>query len=116
MNALFVAVPAATILANAGAGFADLAKAKFVLKTSTEVGVPRSWLPGLAGLKLAGAAGLLLGLLGVPVIQTAAAAGLVLYFIGALIAHARAGVFYNIAFPGFYFCLALASLLLSRAR
>lgn len=113
MNSAKLAVTGITILANAAIVAADVAKADVVLKTSDEVGVPRSWLPLLAALKAAGALGLLLGLLGVPVIGTAAAAGLVLFFSGALIAHIRARVFYNIAFPGFYFSLAVASLLLS---
>jgi hypothetical protein len=51
----------------------------------------------LGALKLAGAAGLLVGLAGLPAIGIAAATGLVLYFIGAVIAHLRAGVPYNIA-------------------
>jgi hypothetical protein len=47
-----------------------------------------------------------------PAIGIAAATGLVLYFIGALIAHLRAGVLYNIAFPGAYLGLSAASLVL----
>jgi hypothetical protein len=71
--------------------------------------VPRSWLPPLAILKGAGAAGLLLGLLGVRPLGIAAATGLVLFFIGALAAHVRARVFHNIAFPAGYFALARSS-------
>jgi DoxX-like protein len=80
-----------------------------------EVGVPRSWLPPLAVLKGAGAAGLLLGLLAVRILGIAAAIGLVLFFTGALGAHARARAFHNIAVPGAYFALALASLALAVA-
>jgi hypothetical protein len=43
----------------------------------------------LGVLKTAGAVGLLLGLVGVPLLGTAAAIGLVLYFLGALTAHLR---------------------------
>ena len=113
MSALQVVVISATIAANAWAAVADLTKAQFVVKTSHEVGVALKWLPVLAGLKGVAAAGLLLGLLGVPVIGIAAAAGLVVFFIGALTAHIRARVFYNIAFPGVYFALAAGSLALS---
>ena len=45
-----------------------------------------------------------------------AATGLVLYFIGAVIAHLRARVLYNIAFPGAYLGLSAASLLLLAAK
>lgn len=116
MNTTDAIVIGLTIAANAGAAIADVAKADIVMKTSKEVGVSTSWMPIMAGLKSAGAAGLLLGLFGVPIVGTAAAAGLVLYFIAALIAHIRAHVFYNIAFPGFYFALAAGSLALSVSR
>jgi DoxX-like family len=105
-----------TAVANAGAAAADLGKADFVLKVSDEVGVSHSWLPLLAGLKAAGAAGLLMGLIGFHVVGVAAAAGLVIFFIGAVIAHIRARVFYNIAFPGLYLALASASLALSMSQ
>ena len=48
-----------------------------------EAGMPLSWLPPLAALKGAGAAGFLLGPLGVRYLGIAAAAGLVLFFTGA---------------------------------
>ncbi len=113
MFATYIVVTTITILANAGIAIADLASAKFVLANSAEVGVPRSWLPFLATLKAAGAAGLLLGLLGVRAIGIAAAIGLVAFFVGAIIVHIRARVFYNLAFPGAYLALALASLTLA---
>ncbi len=113
MNQLYMAVGGLTVLANVGACLADLAKAPFVLKTSDEVGVPPSWIPTLAVLKAAGAFGLVAGLLGVPAIGTAAAAGLVVFFIGAIAFHIRAGVLYNVAFPGLFLALAGTSLALS---
>ncbi|OLT33107.1 hypothetical protein BJF79_35230 [Actinomadura sp. CNU-125] len=106
----YVAVTAATIAANAGMAAADFAKARFVLGNSAEVGLPASWVPYLGALKMAGAAGLLLGLAGVPFIGIAAAAGLVLFFVGAVAAHVRARVFHNLAFPAGYLALAVASL------
>ena len=113
MHSIYTAVTSITIALNVGIAAADLARAKFVLANSAEVGVPPSWLPTLAALKIAGAAGLVLGLLGVRLIGVAAAAGLVLFFIGAMTAHIRARVYYNIAFPGTYLLLAAASLALS---
>lgn len=106
---VYMIVTIATIAANAYAATADLTHARFVLATMTEVGVPRSWLPPLAFLKGAGAAGLLLGLLGVRPLGIAAALGLVLFFTGALAAHVRARVFRNIAVPATFFALAAAS-------
>jgi hypothetical protein len=55
-------------------------------------GVPESWLTFPIGtLKTAGAAGLLLGLAGVPLVGTAAAVGLVLFFVCAVYTHVRVG-------------------------
>jgi hypothetical protein len=64
----------------------------------------------LGSLNLAGALGLVAGLLGVGLIGVAAAVGLVLFFIGAVVAHARARVLSRIAFPGGYLLLSAASL------
>lgn len=116
MSILFMAVVAITVLANSAMAVADLTRARFVLANSAEVGVPRSWLPLLAVLKVAGAAGLLLGVVALPYLAVAAAAGLVAFYVGAIAAHIRARVFYNIAFPGACLALALASLALSIAN
>jgi hypothetical protein len=112
LTTAYVIVAGVTVLANLGSAAGDFAKLEFVLNNSAEVGVPRSWLPGLAGLKAAGAAGLLLGLMGVPVIGTAAAIGLVAFFVGAVVTHVRARVFYNIGFPVTFLALATATLVL----
>jgi hypothetical protein len=112
----YVAVTLVTVAINAAIVAADLAKARFVVANSAEVGVPREALPLLAALKGAGAAGLVLGLLGLDAIGIAAAAGLVAFFICAVAAHVRARVFYNIAFPGAYLALAAASLGLALAN
>ena len=116
MFVAYVVVTIVTIIANAAAAVADLSRAQFVLANSAEVGVPPSWLPLLGALKAAGAAGLLIGLLGFHYLGIAAAIGLVLFFTGALIVHVRARVFYNLAFPGTYWLLATASLVLAIAR
>ncbi|MER5781439.1 DoxX family protein [Streptomyces mobaraensis] len=113
MVTAYVVVTVLTIAANAAIAAGDYARIDFVLANSAEVNVPRSWVPALATLKAAGAAGLLLGLLGVRPLGFAAAVGLVLFYAGALIAHFRARVFHNIAFPGTYFALAAASLALT---
>ena len=116
MFVAYVVVTIITIIANAAVAVADLSRAQFVLANSAEVGVPPSWLPLLGALKAAGAAGLLIGLLGFRYLGIAAAIGLVLFFTGALIVHIRARVFYNLAFPGTYWLLAAASLVLAIAR
>ncbi|MBO0768958.1 MAG: DoxX family protein [Solirubrobacterales bacterium] len=105
-------VLAVTAIANLSIAGADIARAPFVLANSAEVKVPEAWLPGLAFLKAAGGIGLLLWFAKVPVFPTAAAIGLVCFFIGAVTAHVRAGVIYNIAFPGAYLALAITSLTL----
>ncbi|QNP66941.1 DoxX family protein [Streptomyces genisteinicus] len=66
-------------------------------------------------LKLAGTAGLLLGLVDTALrpLGAAAAGGLVLLYLGALAFHVRARVFRNLAFPGFYLATAVASLALA---
>ncbi|MEU2714338.1 DoxX family protein [Streptomyces sp. NPDC007205] len=116
MELAHVTVTCAAALANAGIAAADLAKAPFVRANSAEVGVAPAWLPSLALLKAAGAAGLLLGLLGVRLLGIAAGAGLVLFYLGALIAHVRARVFHNIAFPGLFLALAAGALALAATR
>ncbi|MBT2449084.1 DoxX family protein [Streptomyces sp. ISL-43] len=60
-----------------------------VTASMQNLGVPDSWLPRLAGLKAAGAIGLVAGLWLTP-LGIAAAIGVSLYFIGAAIAHLRA--------------------------
>jgi DoxX-like family len=112
----YLMVTTITILANAAIVVADLRRTDFVMGNSAEVGVPESQLPLLAALKAAGAAGLLIGLLGVQLLGVAAAIGLSLFFTGALVAHVRARVFYNLYFPGIYWLLAIASLALAIAQ
>jgi hypothetical protein len=111
----YVTITVVTILANASMAVAGLARARFVVANMDEVGVPRPWLPRLAVLKGAGAAGLLFGLFGARPLGIAAAIGLVLFFAGALATHVRARVFYNLAFPGVFFALATASTALAIA-
>src|SRR4030088_685680 len=116
MNSAFIVVTVTTAIVTAAIAVADLIPAGFVLANSAEVGVPRSWLPALGAVKLAGAAGLVVGLLGPRVLGIGAAVGLVLFFVGAVITHLRARVLYNIAFPGAFLCLSAASLALTVAH
>ncbi|OMC17379.1 MULTISPECIES: DoxX family protein [unclassified Mycobacterium] len=116
MNTTFIAVTVTTAVVTAAIAVADLVPAKFVLANSAEVGVPRSWLPALGAAKLAGAAGLIVGLLGLRALGIAAAVGLVLFFVGAVITHLRARILYNIAFPGAFLCLSAAALALMVAH
>jgi hypothetical protein len=116
MAVAYFVVTLITILANAGMAAADLRQAEFVLATSAEVGVKRSWLPVLGGLKAAAAVGLLVGLMGTRSVGIAAAGGLVTFFIGAETVHVRARVFHNIAFPCAFLALAMAALGLGLAR
>lgn len=109
----YVVVTVATILANTVITVADLVPAKFVLTNGAAVGVPPKWLPELAALKGAGALGLLLGLLGVPLIGLAAAAGLVAFYIGAVVVHVHAAAYRTIGFPGAFLALAIGSLALA---
>lgn len=109
---LYVVITVITAVVTAAVAIPDFIPAGFVLANSAKVHVPPSWLPMLGALKVAGAIGLLVGVVGLPAVGIAAAIGLVLYFIGAVIAHLRARVFYNIAFPGVYLALSAASLVL----
>ncbi|MER6115849.1 DoxX family protein [Streptomyces sp. NPDC001743] len=60
--------------------------------------------------KLAGAVGLLVGLAWLPWLGLAAGIGLTVFFIGDVIAHVRAGIYHNIAFPACTYCLRPAQL------
>ncbi|MFJ3793346.1 DoxX family protein [Kitasatospora sp. NPDC090091] len=82
-------------------GFSLARRAEFVTQPLVEYGVPRSWWTPLALAKLAGAAGLLVGL-AIPAIGVAAAVGLILYFLGAVITNVRARSYKTVPFPLLY--------------
>ena len=107
---IYVTVTVITIAANAGIAIATFARARFLTSSFGEVSIPDSRLPVLAALQAAGAAGLLLGLLGVPIIGMAAAVGLVLFFIGAVVTHLRARAYRSIPSPAVFLALATATL------
>ncbi|MFE4637071.1 DoxX family protein [Streptomyces sp. NPDC056773] len=81
-----------------------------ITESMTNVGVPDSWLPRLAGLKAAGAIGLVAGLWVAP-LGVAAAVGVTLYFLGAIVAHLRAKD-YNFAPAAVLALIAAAALVL----
>jgi hypothetical protein len=103
-------VTVACVGANAFIVAADLARARFVLANSAEVGLRPDVLPYLAALKGAGAAGLVVGLAGFTPLGVAAAVGLVLFYLCAVASHVRASVFHNIAFPLLFLALAVSAL------
>ncbi|MFE6970514.1 DoxX family protein [Isoptericola sp. NPDC057653] len=91
-----VVVVLAAVTMNAVSGVLWVARPRRVLpglqKNLAAIGVPESWATFPIGtLKLAGAAGLLAGLVGVPYVGTAAAAGLILFWVCAIFSHVRVG-------------------------
>jgi hypothetical protein len=111
METSLIIVATITIVMNTAIAIADFARAPFVLANSAAVAVPPSWLPALAALKGAGAVGVAGGFLWPP-IGIAAAVGLVLFYSGAIIAHIRAGVLHNLAFPATFLAFPAACLVL----
>lgn len=81
---------------------------------SGTVGVPKQYLPALATLEIAGAAGILLGLRLEP-LGILAAAALVAYFLGAVGGHLRVRDTKNLAMPLPPLVLAVAVLVLRLA-
>ncbi|OWA20880.1 DoxX family protein [Streptomyces sp. CS057] len=95
MTSVLLIATVSCAAANVSAAIADFVRAPFVLANSAEVRVPPGAVPYLAALKLAGAVGLVVGL--------------VAFFVGAVLVHVRARVFHNIAFPGGFLLLAVAA-------
>jgi hypothetical protein len=91
MGTAVLVVTLVAVAANGFSGIAALAHFRPILPGMARAGVPESWLTPIGTLKTAGAAGLLLGLLGLPLVGTAAAIGLVLFFVCAVYTHLRAG-------------------------
>lgn len=85
-----------------------------VVRTYLRVGVPEDKLNYLAVILLAGAAGLLAGLVWAP-IGLAAAIGLVVYFAAAVGFHVRARDLGNVATPAVLAVIAVAALVLRLA-
>lgn len=81
-----------------------------VVTNLASAGVAPGQFPLLAALEIAGAVGLVLGLLWAP-LGIAAAIGVILYFVAAIVAHLRLGN-WSIGPAGFYLILAVAALVL----
>ncbi|MEV0647536.1 DoxX family protein [Phytomonospora sp. NPDC050363] len=116
MQTAYLIITILTAALNALIAIADLAGVRYVRDNAQGAGVPQSWIPMLGVLKLAGAVGLVIGMLGVEWIGIAAAVGLVLFFIGAVVAHIRASAYSNIAVPVAFLALAAGSLALGVLR
>jgi hypothetical protein len=113
---LDVVVTGAAIAANGAAAYSDFTRGHFAVNMSEKVGVPESLLPVSGTLKAAGAAGLALGLSGVPYIGMAAGTGLVLFFGGAIGVHLRAHEHRYVFITSGYLALAVASLVFAAVR
>jgi hypothetical protein len=117
MFAAYVIVTIVAVAATAFSGIAAILHFKPILPGMAKAGVPESWLTFPIGtLKTAGAAGLLFGLVGVPLIGMAAAVGLVLFFVCAIYTHVRAGDYSpQFGLANGYLLLAVAALALDLA-
>lgn len=92
MDTAYTSVTLLAIAANGFSGIAALLHFKPIIPGMIKAGVPQSWLTFPIGtLKTAGALGLLLGLLGVPLVGPIAAVGLILFFVCAVYTHMLAG-------------------------
>lgn len=111
MFTAYVVVTLVAIAASTFVAVANFMRLEFVLTTAAKVRVPQSWMTVLGLLNAAAAIGLLLGLIGVPLVGTAASIGLVLYFVGAIITHLRARD-YSIGPAATFLLLAVAVLVL----
>ncbi|MEQ7129493.1 DoxX family protein [Actinopolymorpha sp. B11F2] len=88
MNNLYLGITLLAIGANGFSGIAALLHFKPIVPGMVKAGVPQSWLTFPIGtLKTAGALGLLIGLIGVPMVGSAAAVGLILFFVCAVYTH-----------------------------
>jgi hypothetical protein len=114
MFAATVAISILLVGTVAFAAFRKLSHRPEVVQSYARVGVPEDKLDQLAVILLAGAAGLLIGLVWAP-IGVAAATGLTAYFVLALAAHIRADDLENLATPAVIELLAVAALLLRLA-
>jgi hypothetical protein len=88
LTLVYLVVAWTTTTAVAFSGVAAMLRLSVIAPAMDRAGVPRSWLVFPIGvMKVLGAAGLLIGLLGVPHLVAVSAAALVLYFTCAVYTH-----------------------------
>ena len=118
MFTAYIVVTILAIAANAFSGIAAMVHWRLILPGMVKAGVPESWLTFPIGTtKTAGAVGMLLGLIGVPLIGTAAAVGLILFFVCAIYTHMRAGDYSaQFGLANGFLLLAVAALVLDLAN
>ncbi|WP_448319356.1 DoxX family protein [Streptomyces sp. CO7] len=97
-----------------GSARADIVRDPKVTQQLKAVGVPDSWFVPLGLVKIAGALGLLAGIVYRP-LGVAAAIGVVLYFAGAVITHLRAGDKKGVGGPAVLMLVAAVPLVLGLA-
>jgi hypothetical protein len=91
MDTTYLVISLITVAACGFSGVGALLRLKAILPGMAAANVPESWLVFPIGtLKIAGALGVLAGLLVLPLLGTLAAFGLVLYFTCAIYTHIRA--------------------------
>ena len=103
-----------TVVAALWVGFSAvsvLLRAGWIQKPLTDYGVPRALWPWLGAAKLAGSAGLVIGLF-MPLIGLAAAIGLIVYFTGAVMTVVHARWYSHIPYPLIYVAPVIAVLAL----
>jgi hypothetical protein len=89
----------------------DITRDPKITEAIKALGVPDSWFLPLGLVKIAGALGLLAGILYRP-LGIAAAIGVILYFLGAVITHLRAGDKKGLGTPAVIMLVAVALLVL----
>jgi hypothetical protein len=117
MSTLYLVLALVGGLANLGSGIGAMVRLKVILPLMDGAHVPHSMLVFPIGvLKVLGGLGLLMGLLGFPLVGTAAAAGLVLFWTCAIHTHILANFWPKETFGTFTFLgLAITTLALGLA-
>jgi DoxX-like family len=109
MFSAYVLVTAFTAVANTFSATCDLVRYEQVAVGMARAGVPESWMTMLGVLKMAGALGVLVGIV-VPALGVAAAGGLALFFVGAILTHLRVRDFSpSLGLAGVFLALAVGS-------
>jgi hypothetical protein len=112
MRPAYLAVTILFALMTAFSALMKIRRDPNIVKTIHEVvGVPMRYMTLLAVCELAGALGLVVGIL-YPPLGIAAGAGLIVYFVGAVVSHLRVGDFKGIGAAVFMLALSIAAVAL----